>query len=260
MDTKNVKNKVVKQFGKNAEKYIASESHAKGEDLPLVVEWLQPQSNQIALDIATGGGHVAKALSPYVAQVFATDLTKEMLSNTARHLNQSCHNISYVIADAENLPFLDNTFEIITCRIASHHFPYPQNFINEVARVLKPNGSFLMIDNVVPTEKHLAEFMNTLEKLRDESHAQCLSIEEWRKLISATDLLEIQSQARKKTYHFPAWVERTANNQAQIDSVNRYIANGSKECHTYFNVSFENKNSQSLQVDEWMVHCKKLNG
>jgi ubiquinone/menaquinone biosynthesis C-methylase UbiE len=257
LEKENIKKKVMNQFGKNAEKYVASESHAKGEDLRILVEWLEPQSNWTALDIATGGGHVAKALSPYVAQVFATDLTKEMLANTARHLNQSCHNISYVIADAEKLPFLDNTFDIVTCRIAPHHFPNPHYFINEVARVLKPNGSFLMIDNVAPEEKHLAEFMNTFEKLRDESHAQCLSIDEWRRLFSSANLLEVNAQVRKKTYSFPTWLERTASSQSQIDRVNQYISNGSKEIHTYFNATFLNKKVQSLQVDEWMVLRKK---
>ncbi|WP_096439297.1 class I SAM-dependent methyltransferase [Alteribacter populi] len=257
MENENVKNKVVAQFGKNAEKYVTSESHARGGDLPKLVEWLQPQSYWTALDIATGGGHVSKALSPHVSQVFATDLTKEMLANTAKHLNQSYHNISYVIADAEKLPFLDHTFDIVTCRIAPHHFPNPHHFINEAARVLKPNGLFLMIDNVVPEEKNLAEFMNRLEKLRDESHSQCLSIEEWRHLFSRAALLETKSEIRKKTYSFPAWVERTANNQSQIESVNQYIAEGSEEIQNYFNVSFLNKNIESLQIDEWMVLCKK---
>jgi len=258
MEKDQVKKKVIEQFSKNAEKYIQSESHAKGKDLPLLVEWLKPQRDWIALDIATGGGHVAKTLSPHVKQVFSTDLTKEMLTNTARHLtNQSCQNIFYVLADAEKLPFLDNTFEIVTCRIAPHHFPNPQNFINEVARVLKPGGSFLMIDNIAPEDKQLDKFMNTFEKLRDESHVRCLSVSEWRNLIKAAKLAEVNSQIRKKTHSYPTWVRVTANNEEQIDRVSDYISNGGEECQTYFNVSYENKMIQSVQIDEWMVLCKK---
>lgn len=257
MEKENVKNKVIDQFGKNAEKYVTSVSHAKGEDLPQLVEWLKPQRNWIALDVATGGGHVAKALSPYLAQVFATDLTKDMLANTKKHLNQFCSNIIYVIADAEKLPFLDATFDIVTCRIAPHHFPNPDHFISEASRVLKPGGSFLMIDNVVPKEKQLAEFMNTLEKLRDDSHAKCLSVAEWRDLFTASNLEEIQSQLRKKTYSFPTWVERTANSQKQIESVYEYISNANKEIQTYFNGQASGGKTESLQIDEWMVQCKK---
>lgn len=257
MDNDQVKNKVIEQFGKNAEKYVTSNSHAKGKDLPQLVEWLQPDKTSVALDIATGGGHVAKALAPHVSQVFATDLTKDMLANTKKYLDQFSENISYVIADAENLPFLDDTFDIVTCRIAPHHFPNPKKFIHEVARVLKPSGTFLMIDNVAPNKANLAVFMNTLEKLRDDSHAKCLTVDEWRTLFSECGLTEIKSELRKKTYKFPSWVERTANSQSQIDSVYQYISNGSKEIQQYFNVKVVGENVDSLQIDEWMVHCKK---
>lgn len=200
--SENVKRKVKSQFARNAESYIYSESHAKGKDLSLLVEWLRPEPNWTALDIATGGGHAAKVLSPYVNHVFSTDITKEMLTNTARHLNKSFRNIWYVIADAESLPFLDNTFEIVTCRIAPHHFPNPQRFISEVARVLKKDGSFLMVDNIAPKATDLAEFMNTMEKLRDESHVHCLTAERWRKIFNKEGLLVTKSECRKKLINF----------------------------------------------------------
>ncbi|GAX91189.1 class I SAM-dependent methyltransferase [Effusibacillus lacus] len=248
-----IKQKVNEQFSKNAEKYVTSDSHAKGGDLSLLVEWLQPEPHWIALDIATGGGHVAKTLSPHVAHVFSTDLTKQMLANTARHLNQSCKNIWYVLADAESLPFLDHTFDIVTCRIAPHHFPNPRKFVSEVERVLKPHGKFLLIDNVVPDKPELAEFMNTLEKLRDESHVRCLSVKEWKDLFNLSNLIEIKSLIRKKTFQFPGWVERTAGSREQIDRVKQYICDASEEIHQYFSVVIENEEIQSLQVDEWMV-------
>ncbi|WP_449620664.1 class I SAM-dependent methyltransferase [Robertmurraya sp. Marseille-Q9965] len=253
----NIKNKVINQFGKHAEKYVTSELHAKGTDLLTLIDWLHPQKNELVLDIATGGGHVAKALSPHVDQVFATDLTKEMLTNTARHLRPVSSNVSYIIADAENLPFLDATFDIITCRIAAHHFPNPLDFIKEVARVLKPNGSFLLIDNVAPKDPYLAEFMNNLEALRDESHSRCLSIEEWRNLFASAHLKEIQSESWKKTYSLPSWVERTANSSEQIARVNQFIYEASEDSQKYFNISYENGEIQSLQIDGWMVMCKK---
>jgi ubiquinone/menaquinone biosynthesis C-methylase UbiE len=255
--TNDAKQRVKSQFSKNAESYFTSESHANGQDLSLLVEWLQPRSEWTALDVATGGGHVAKTLSPYVRHVFSTDLTKEMLANTAKHFNQDSPNIWYVIADAESLPFLDHTFEIVTCRIAPHHFPNPDAFISEVARVLKPNGSFLMIDNVVPDKSHLAEFMNTMEKLRDESHVQCLSIETWRQLFCEAGLSVIKSESRKKTYRFPQWVKRTADSPGQIEEVENYILRASNEIHAYFHVQIADKHVQSLQVDEWMVLCQK---
>ncbi|WP_231514904.1 class I SAM-dependent methyltransferase [Oceanobacillus salinisoli] len=115
----------------------------------MLVDWLSPDLQMSVLDIATGGGHVAKTLSPFVQTVFATDLTKEMLAVTANYLHDY-KNIHYVIADAEDLPFLDQSFDIVTCRIAAHHFQDKERFIQGVKRVLKDDGKFLFIDNVTP--------------------------------------------------------------------------------------------------------------
>ncbi len=254
---KDTKRKVIDQFGKNAQKYVTSETHAKGKDLPIIVEWLNPKKSDVVLDIATGGGHVANVLSPYVKEVYATDLTKNMLANTRNHLSKSCDNISYVIADAESLPFLDNSFDTVTCRIAPHHFPNPEAFIKESARVLKPGGSFLMIDNVSPDEQELAMFMNKMEYLRDPSHHRCLSVNEWRALFSRNNLTEKQSHLRKKIYTFPSWVERTSESDPQTHSVYKHIMNGQKKMQDYFNVTYENNTLKTVSIDEWMTLCRK---
>ncbi|MGX4669169.1 class I SAM-dependent methyltransferase [Cerasibacillus sp. JNUCC 74] len=125
------KEKVRLAFAKNKQAYISSSTHRKKSDLKLIEAWLQPTTTMRLLNIATGGGHVAKHLSSSVAKVYATDLTKEMLENTKKHL-QSFKNFEYLIADAEQLPFLDHSFELITCRIAAHHFPHPELFIPHV--------------------------------------------------------------------------------------------------------------------------------
>lgn len=251
------KAEVMKQFGANAEKYVASESHAKGEDLPQLVQWIKPKADWVALDIATGGGHVAKSLAPHVREVFATDLTKAMLANTANHLKKSFSNITYVVADAEDLPFLEGTFDLVTCRIAPHHFPNPDQYIAEAARVLKPGGLFLMIDNVAPEEEELAEYLNTFEKLRDVSHVASLSVSKWKEYLAEEGMVEVQSQLKKKTYKFPAWVERTAQDSDQIMRVHHYITSASKEIKEYFQVDAAAGEVKSVTIDEWMTLHQK---
>ncbi|WP_282139991.1 class I SAM-dependent methyltransferase [Cytobacillus oceanisediminis] len=256
MEKEEVKKKVQNTFGKNAEKYVTSKIHGDAAELNQLVQTLNPQKDWVVLDIATGGGHVAKSLAPFVSQVFAADLTKEMLANTARHL-ESCKNIWYVLADAEALPFLDKYFDAVTCRIAPHHFPNPEKFISEAGRVLKPGGQFLMIDNVSPEEKELAGFMNTVEKLRDDSHCRCLSTGEWRKLFAGSGLHETNSKSRKKTFEFPSWVGRTAENVEQIKSVENYILQADQAAADYFQIEFHDGRVQSFKVDEWMALCVK---
>jgi ubiquinone/menaquinone biosynthesis C-methylase UbiE len=251
-----VKKLVQSQFAKNAEKYVMSESHARGDDLSQLVNWLHPDPNWIILDIATGGGHVAKALSPHVAHVFATDLTQQMLQAAKKHLHEY-QNIWYIIADAESLPFLNETFDAVTCRIAAHHFPNPENFIREVNRILRPGGKFVLIDNVSPEDQQLDQFMNTLEKLRDESHVRCHTIPEWKGWLHHWGFEERKSRIRKKTYDFPKWVKRTARNEQQIRQVQGYIQSADRTIHEYFSVTMNHDQIISLQVDEWMALFEK---
>lgn len=254
-----IKQKIKDVFGKNADKYITSEIHAKGDDLNLLVEWIKPQNHWVVLDIATGGGHVAKALAPHAGMVFSTDLTEKMLSNTAKHLNKDFNNIFYVVADAEKLPFLEETFDLVTCRIAPHHFPNPAEFIKEASRVLKPGGKFLLIDNVAPADKKLDEFMNTAEKLRDESHVRCLTKAEWRQFFTHSSLKEVRDIDRKKNFIFKTWVVRTASSQQQMDTVEKYILKGDEEIKNYFSVTLTSDGSvESHQIDEWMVLTEKI--
>ncbi len=100
-----IKDVVKEQFSRNADKYVTSESHGKSEDLALLVQLLEPEPDWRVLDIATGGGHTAKSLAPHVAQVFATDLTREMLVSAHRYVTQHADNVWFIVADAENLPF-----------------------------------------------------------------------------------------------------------------------------------------------------------
>jgi ubiquinone/menaquinone biosynthesis C-methylase UbiE len=105
-----------------------------------MITWLNPESNWWVLDVAICGGHVAKTISPYVYHVCATDLTKKMLEAARSHVSLDRLNVSYIEADAEKLPFLDQTVDLVICRIAVHHFPNPKVFLQETARVLKKNG------------------------------------------------------------------------------------------------------------------------
>lgn len=253
-----IKQTVQAQFGRNAEKYVKSESHAKGDDLPLLLEWLQPKPDWLALDIATGGGHVAKTLAPHCGHVFATDVTRAMLQAAAGHIRQSgLDNLFFVVADAEALPFLDNSFDAVTCRIAPHHFPHPEKFVAEVSRVLRPGGSFLLIDNVAPEDDELAAFINTVEKLRDESHVRCPSVAEWKTWLQRSSLVELQSRARRKTFQFSSWVERTCSSEQQRKQVEQFILAADERLQEYFAVNIEQGEVKSLETDEWMILCRK---
>lgn len=221
-----------------------------------MVEWAKPEKHWSVLDIATGGGHVAKQLAPYVREVFATDLTKEMLSNTATTL-QTIDNIHYVKADAEDLPFLDQTFDFVTCRIAPHHFPNPERFIQESSRVLKPNGLFIMIDNIAANEDNLDYFYNTFEKMRDPSHNRALRITEWKNFLANSQLAVKKEHTRKKKLPFENWLTRTMDNELQMEKVRAFMQSAPQEIKEYFHIIEDEGTIEAFAIDEWMVLCYK---
>ena len=164
-----------KRFGEHAAGYVKSEGHAKGADLDRLLELAQPHEDWLVLDVATGGGHTALKFAPHVAKVVASDLTPKMLAAAKEYIRtQGVNNVEFKQADAEGLPFKDKRFDLVTCRIAPHHFPHVDEFVSESARVLKPGGLFLLQDHVLPEDEKAANYVDGFEKLRDPSPPPCL--------------------------------------------------------------------------------------
>ncbi|WP_251047387.1 class I SAM-dependent methyltransferase [Planococcus sp. ISL-110] len=223
----------------------------------MLVEWFQLEKTRTVLDIATGGGHVTKILAPRAGTVFSTDLIIAMLENTAKHLCGSFNNIHYVVADAEAFPFLKETFDAAICRIAPHHFPNPERFISEMSRALKKGGQFILIDNVAPADPELAEFMNTTEKLRDDSHSRCLTKEEWARLLKKNGMVERKSADLRKTFDYPSWVTRTTENDGQVERVSQHLLGADEKTAEYFSIEVLDGKVQHFTIDEWMALYEK---
>lgn len=250
------KEAVQKAFSQNKDAYITSSTHSQGTDLLLLIEWIQPNKEMTVLDIATGGGHVTKSLSPFVKNIFATDLTRNMLENTSKYL-RNYENIEFIVADAENLPFLNERFDVVTCRIAAHHFPFPQKFIKEVSRVLKEGGKFLFIDNVASEKEELDTFINKLEKMRDFSHVRSLKVSEWKHFLNKENLKVIKETRRKKVLPFDEWSKRTLHTKEEIRKVAQFLLHTSKEIQIYHQMKINDGKIKSFAIDEWMTLCEK---
>ena len=196
-----------RQFGANASNYATSAVHAKGASLDRMVELVDPQSHWHCLDIATAAGHTAFAFAPHVAEVTATDLTEEMVDLAATRADEKqLTNVRTQVADAEELPFGDESFDLVTCRIAPHHFPNQPAFIAEASRVLASGGTFALVDNVVPNNHEVALFCDDWEQRRDPSHVNCLSLDEWIELCRNAGLEVQHSETIEKLMQFSDWV------------------------------------------------------
>jgi ubiquinone/menaquinone biosynthesis C-methylase UbiE len=199
---------VQEQFGRNAATYLTSKPHAQGKSLDRLIALTEPKSDWRVLDIATGGGHVAYAFAPHVARVWATDITDEMVKLvTGEAAKKGFKNLRTAYAKAEALSFDDASFDLVTCRIAPHHFDSIPAFVAEVHRVLKPGGLFGLVDNVV-VPGAVGDYVNAFERFRDPSHLRAWTMTEWRDCLATQGFAIAHEEELDKVMEFKPWAAR----------------------------------------------------
>jgi ubiquinone/menaquinone biosynthesis C-methylase UbiE len=197
------------KFGEAAADYAASAVHARGPSLARLIELVNPKPSWRALDIATGAGHTALAFAPLVARVTASDITEAMLAEAKKlAAARGLVNFRTARARAEDLPFPDMSFDLVTCRLAAHHFENVAAFVAEAFRVLMPGGIFALVDNISPDRLDLAATYNDFEKLRDPSHGRCLGLSEWTALLGSARFTVEHSEHMDQDIEFGPWVQR----------------------------------------------------
>jgi ubiquinone/menaquinone biosynthesis C-methylase UbiE len=225
-----------RQFGPSAEKYArAAYFDGVSGSLQALIEVTQPRSDWRVLDIATGGGHCAFAFAPLVREVVATDVTPEMLVAAAAVAKErGLTNITFEPADAEALPFEDASFDLVTCRIAAHHFSDPGQAVREMVRVVKPGGLVGLIDPIVPYDRVVADEINAWDLLRDPSHAACLTINGWSSLFCAAGLDAVHLDTFDVPLDFDDLMSRSGRDAATEAELRRRLLHGSAGLRSFF--------------------------
>ena len=214
------KAKVQAQFGAAADHYANSAVHAKGESLAILLELIQPQPEWEVLDVATGAGHTALTFAPHVARVVATDITDSMVAKAAElAAARGLTNIETKSAEAETLPFDDGSFDLVTCRIAMHHFSNPRQALAEFARVLKPGGMLGLTDNVTVPDKQAAGYYNAYEKLHDPSHNWVYPLVRLQAMVEQAGFRVEASRQLSKELEFHQWADRQRVSDANKDKL-----------------------------------------
>ena len=228
------------QFGGNAEAYVQSAGHASGEDLDRLLRWGRQRAAARVLDVATGGGHTALAFAGFTPTVVATDLTPAML-RAAQHfsLEQGVTGIRFAAADVDSLPFREESFGVVTCRIAAHHFPQLLSALRQVARVLRRGGSFLVQDIMGHDDSEAAGFLLEVEKRRDPSHVRAFRQQEWTAFLRAAGLTVIDEAIVDKVRPWEEWTARarmTADARAALD---RFVFDAPAACRAAYRFEIE---------------------
>jgi SAM-dependent methyltransferase len=133
---------------------------------------------------------------------------------------QGLTNVLFGLVDAENLPLEAHSFDLVTCRIAPHHFSDCALFINEGARVLKPGGLLLVQDHVLPQDQDAARYIDDFERLRDPSHNHSFSHQAWLNLFEGAGLNVIHTQEITKRHQLITWAARQGCSTEVIGELN----------------------------------------
>jgi SAM-dependent methyltransferase len=186
-----------------AQAYRDSKTHAEGADLDLVVEWCAPGPGRKVLDVATGGGHVARRLREAGCDVVTIDSSPGMKPD--------------VVSRAEDLPFADGSFDCVVSRIAPHHFADVRQSVEEMARV--SSDVVVIEDTLFSSEQH-----EQAEQLRDPTHVRNYTEDEWVELLTGAGLEIEQRQLFEKVHPLEDWLARTGCEGEEAERVKKLLS------------------------------------
>jgi ubiquinone/menaquinone biosynthesis C-methylase UbiE len=229
------------QFQRQSANYGKSHILANTDDIASVLSGIEIRPGSVALDVATGGGHTAAYLASRGCSVIAADIAQAMLECASKLAAERGLSIETRLHEAEKLPYLENSFDLVSCRVAAHHFSNREAFVREVTRVLKPGGYFLLIDGSVPDgEADAEEWIHQVEKLRDPSHGGFLSPAAWTFLCQRNGLRVLRCKTTPLKQPDLEWYFRTAGTPPENrDKVRNLVRNAPDAARRVFRIGQE---------------------
>jgi SAM-dependent methyltransferase len=200
-------------WSERAEAFRESAVHREGPDLDLLVEWCEPGVGVQALDVATGGGHVARRLREAGCEVVSLDPAPDMRPT--------------VVARAEEIPFADRSFDVAACRIAPHHFDDVRAAMSEMARVSRDRV-------VVEDNLFTSEAFEEAERLHDPTHVRCYSEQEWRAFFAESGLEVEATETFERWLDVEAWLARVETPEADAARARELLADRTEDGRVMF--------------------------
>ena len=240
MGREDVKGAVQQQFGDVAENYTTSAVHAKGADLQTMLECIPLNADMCVLDAGAGAGHTAMVFAPHVKEVIAYDLTPAMLTQVEQNAKErGLDNISTQQGDVENLPFDDDSFDVIVSRYSAHHWINPAQAVCEFARILKPNGYVIFSDIVASENPAFDTFLQALELLRDPSHVRDFSVSQWKTMFGEAGFEAEVVDLFDLSLDFENWIARMQTAPVHVAALRSLYSGASADIKAQFNLPDE---------------------
>lgn len=120
---------------------------------PEIVRQVEAAEGENILDIGCGNGNILKTLTGRrPGNYYGVDLSPAMIGEAKKRLPEG---VNLQIADVVNLPFADQSFDILLCNASFHHYEEPDKAISEMHRVLRPGGTLILGDPTFPLLRKL---------------------------------------------------------------------------------------------------------
>ena len=232
-----------RMFGSQAPIYATSQVHVSDASLEALRRLAPSGPCRWAIDLGTGAGFTAFAMTEYSQRVVATDLTLPMLQET-RRLGQERQLSNLLLSQnrAEALPIASDSVDLVTSRVAGHHFSDLNAALDEVRRVLKPNGALLMADTVAPEDDSVYQWMNDIELRRDFSHIENRKVSVLEAMLAGRGLTIEEREEVRVYLKFNEWVARTATPEDEVASLRRDFHSASPAVRNAFEI-------QEIEID-----------
>lgn len=248
---------VSQTFGSAATSYLTSSVHASGKDLEHLAEIIQRKPAGVVLDIGCGAGHASYAVAPVAQEVVAYDLTPEMLSTvTKTAAEKRLQNVKAVQGAADSLPFKEAHFDWVISRYSAHHWQKIPKCMEEVRRVLKPDGGVIFID-VAGNETPLFDtHLQAVELLRDGSHVRNYSGSEWLRFFAEAGFAAEIVERWRISIEFASWIKRIGTPEHRVQAIRTLWREAPQEVRAYFTVQAD----FSFELDGVMMQASLAKG
>jgi ubiquinone/menaquinone biosynthesis C-methylase UbiE len=195
------------QFRKQADAYSQMAVVRSEKLLAAIADASGAGPGDRALDLASGPGYLTMLLATRCREALGIDATDRFVEQArAEAARRGIANVSFRLGDVEQLDLPDESFDVVTCKFAFHHFPRPERVLGEMARVARPGGRIVIADMIASEDPAQRTYHDRVERLCDPSHASALPASEFERLFSERGLEVVARHARETTYTVAEWL------------------------------------------------------